>query len=69
MTLHDVLLTYTFYNFDLGMYMREKEEKIFKIFFCFEKKKKKTGYVQGMNDLLSPIIVAMQGDESESFWW
>jgi hypothetical protein len=39
--LHDILLTYAFFNFDLG-------------------------YVQGMNDLLVPILVTM-GDESDSF--
>jgi len=40
--LHDILLTYTFYNFDLG-------------------------YVQGMNDLLSPILYIMD-DEADAFW-
>jgi hypothetical protein len=41
--LHDVLLTYTFFNFDLG-------------------------YVQGMNDLLSPLLVSQKGDEVDAFW-
>ncbi|CAF2249750.1 unnamed protein product [Rotaria magnacalcarata] len=40
--LHDILMTYNMYNFDLG-------------------------YVQGMNDLLSPILVTME-DEVDSFW-
>lgn len=40
--LHDILLTYSFFNFDLG-------------------------YVQGMNDLLAPILVIME-DEADSFW-
>jgi hypothetical protein len=26
------------------------------------------GYVQGMSDLLSPIYVVYEGDESASFW-
>jgi hypothetical protein len=26
------------------------------------------GYVQGMSDLLSPIYVVYEGDESRSFW-
>jgi TBC1 domain family member 15 len=26
------------------------------------------GYVQGMNDLLSPILFMFQGDEAEAFW-
>lgn len=40
--LHDVLMTYCMYNFDLG-------------------------YVQGMSDLLSPILFVTQ-NEVESFW-
>ncbi len=40
--LHDVLLTYTMFNFDLS-------------------------YVQGMNDLLSPILTEMD-DEADAFW-
>ena len=40
--LNDILVTYTFFNFDLG-------------------------YVQGMNDLLSPILCVMD-NESEAFW-
>ncbi|CAF2784107.1 unnamed protein product [Rotaria sp. Silwood2] len=40
--LHDILMTYNMYNFDLG-------------------------YVQGMNDLLSPILVIME-DEIDAFW-
>nr|XP_023654274.1 TBC1 domain family member 17 isoform X2 [Paramormyrops kingsleyae] len=42
MLLHDVLMTYCMYNFDLG-------------------------YVQGMSDLLSPILFITQ-NEVESFW-
>lgn len=41
--LHNVLMTYIMFNFDLG-------------------------YVQGMSDLLSPILMIMNGDEIESFW-
>lgn len=41
--LHNVLMTYVMYNFDLG-------------------------YVQGMSDLLSPILMIMNSDEAESFW-
>ncbi|XP_060869267.1 TBC1 domain family member 15-like isoform X2 [Metopolophium dirhodum] len=41
--LHNVLMTYVMYNFDLG-------------------------YVQGMSDLLSPILMIMNSDEVESFW-
>ncbi|CAF0782574.1 unnamed protein product [Adineta ricciae] len=40
--LHDVLMTYNMFNFDLG-------------------------YVQGMNDLLSPILIVME-DEVDAFW-
>ncbi|CAF0925791.1 unnamed protein product [Rotaria sordida] len=40
--LHDILMTYNMYNFDLG-------------------------YVQGMNDLLSPILVIME-DEIDTYW-
>lgn len=40
--LHDVLMTYNMFNFDLG-------------------------YVQGMNDLLSPLLVIME-DEIDTFW-
>jgi len=40
--LHDVLMTYNMFNFDLG-------------------------YVQGMNDLLSPILIIME-DEVDTFW-
>ena len=40
--LHDILLTYVMYNFDLG-------------------------YVQGMSDLLSPILCLMH-EEVDAFW-
>lgn len=40
--LHDILMTYCMYNFDLG-------------------------YVQGMSDLLSPILIVMQ-NEVDAFW-
>ncbi|CAF0933163.1 unnamed protein product [Didymodactylos carnosus] len=40
--LHDILMTYNMYNFDLG-------------------------YVQGMNDLLSPILIVMD-NEVDAFW-
>ncbi|CAF0878331.1 unnamed protein product [Adineta steineri] len=40
--LHDVLMTYNMFNFDLG-------------------------YVQGMNDLLSPILIVME-NEVDAFW-
>jgi len=40
--LRDILLTYGFYNFDLG-------------------------YVQGMSDLLAPILLVME-DEVDAFW-
>jgi len=40
--LHDILMSYCFFNFDLG-------------------------YVQGMNDLLSPILLLLD-DEVDSFW-
>ncbi|CAF4740605.1 unnamed protein product [Rotaria sp. Silwood1] len=40
--LHDVLMTYNMFNFDLG-------------------------YVQGMNDLLSPILIVMD-NEVDAFW-
>ncbi|KAJ4457097.1 putative TBC1 domain family member 15 [Paratrimastix pyriformis] len=41
--LSDILVTYSFYNFDLG-------------------------YVQGMSDLLAPLLVVMGGDEVDAFW-
>ncbi|CAF3389048.1 unnamed protein product [Rotaria sp. Silwood1] len=41
--LHDVLMTYNMFNFDLG-------------------------YVQGMNDLLSPILIVMD-NEVDAFWY
>eukprot|EP01117_Protostelium_nocturnum_P011969 TRINITY_DN4381_c0_g1_i1.p1 TRINITY_DN4381_c0_g1~~TRINITY_DN4381_c0_g1_i1.p1 ORF type:complete len:660 (-),score=177.00 TRINITY_DN4381_c0_g1_i1:34-2013(-) len=41
-SLHDILLTYVFFNYDLG-------------------------YVQGMNELLSPILYVVE-DESIAFW-
>lgn len=40
--LHNVLLTYAFYNFDVG-------------------------YVQGMNDVAAPILVAADADEADAF--
>jgi len=40
--LHDILMTYVMYNFDLG-------------------------YVQGMSDLLSPILFLME-NEVDAFW-
>lgn len=41
-TLHDILMTFVMYNFDLG-------------------------YVQGMSDLLSPILYVLR-DEVDAFW-
>ncbi|EGC31138.1 hypothetical protein DICPUDRAFT_89768 [Dictyostelium purpureum] len=41
--MNDILLTYSFFNFDIG-------------------------YVQGMSDLLSPILNVMKCKEVESFW-
>ncbi|KHJ48629.1 TBC domain protein [Trichuris suis] len=48
--LHDVLMTYMMYNFDLGT--------------CIQYS---SSYVQGMSDLLSPLVYIF-GDEVDSFW-
>lgn len=58
--LNDILVTYTFFNFDLGTScsfpLRERRSVTIPL-----------GYVQGMNDLLSPIMMVME-DEVDSFW-
>lgn len=41
--LHRILLTYSFFNFDIG-------------------------YVQGMNDLVSVLLIVMHGNELEAYW-
>lgn len=59
--LHDVLMTYNMFNFDLGL--RTIRFFFERFFVCFLS----LGYVQGMNDLLSPILIIME-DEVDAFW-
>ncbi|MCI4379158.1 hypothetical protein PGIGA_G00224710 [Pangasianodon gigas] len=71
--LHDILMTYCMYDFDLGyvqgmsdllspiLYVMENEVDAF-CFICSG-----TGYVQGMSDLLSPILYVME-NEVDAFW-
>jgi len=53
-------MTYNMYNFDLGLLRKEN-------LISLEKNLLLVGYVQGMNDLLSPLLVVME-DEIDSFW-
>ena len=57
--LKDILITYGMYNFDLGLYASWSSWQLAQV-SCL-------GYVQGMSDLLSPIIIVMD-DEVDAFW-
>ena len=59
-TLQDVLMTYNMFNFDLGSYPFLSLSRTVCVSWCL-------GYVQGMNDLLSPILIVME-NEVEAFW-
>ena len=57
-TLRCILMTFTMYDFELGISFSSIE--------CIYTSTD-VGYVQGMNDLCSPILETIQ-DEAESFW-
>lgn len=59
-TLHDILVTYSMFNFDLSYVCWV----VFAFFFVDVELHR---YVQGMNDLLSPILTEMD-DEVDAFW-
>ena len=64
--LSDILITYSFYNFDLGKrYCTWEFFSLLPLTICLSLFS--PGYVQGMNDLLAPILFVM-GDEADAFW-
>jgi len=69
--LNDILVTYTFFNFDLGAGNTSAPPYLCLFYGLASDLTSCTplflGYVQGMNDLLSPTMMIMQ-DEVDSFW-
>ncbi|PHT75562.1 hypothetical protein T459_19084 [Capsicum annuum] len=63
--LRDILLTNSFYNFDLG-YCQTALSSNLMLVFC-RNRSLFSGYEWGMSDLLSPILYVME-DEAEAFW-
>jgi hypothetical protein len=57
--LHNILLTYAFYNFDLGACL-SRLSAVVSSDSC-------AGYCQGMADLLAPILCMVE-DEVDTFW-
>ena len=62
--------TLAFYRGDGGdgVGHNENVEKLGRILMTYSFWNFDVGYVQGMNDLLSPILFMFQGDEAEAFW-
>ena len=59
--LFELLVTYSFYDFDIGtligLFLWWHVDMISYL-----------GYVQGMSDLLAPILSVIQDNEAEAFW-
>ncbi len=63
----EILMTYNMLNFDLGNFKQNFYFSYFEEFYSLNKKFSNKGYVQGMSDLLAPIMVIME-NEVDSFW-
>jgi hypothetical protein len=53
---------------DAGAGPNANVEKLRRILMSYSFFNFDVGYVQGMNDLLAPILFVFQGDEAEAFW-
>jgi hypothetical protein len=53
---------------DAGAGFNANVEKLRRILMSYSFFNYDVGYVQGMNDLLAPILFVFQGDEAEAFW-
>ncbi|KAL8599061.1 hypothetical protein ACOMHN_006870 [Nucella lapillus] len=62
--LHDILLTYCMYHFDLGY---PNVQILHDILLTYCMYHFDLGYVQGMSDLLSPLLMVME-NEVDAFW-
>jgi hypothetical protein len=65
----DVLRTDRSFSFFAGPNPNPNVKLLYDILVTFSLYNYDAGYVQGMSDLLSPMLVVVGGDEAEAFWY